>query len=246
MKIGLLVAYNEDYTALIDISRANKSHYCKIYGYQFILHEFGELDSGRTPHWGKIKAIQQYLGDFDWLVCCDADTLITNKTHKLESFADHRFDIIVSGRAKMAHIDSSILFIKNSAWSREFIDRWYQQTCFIDRPYYADPVENNGGTGEFLDYRDSAIGGVPGMLFEQSALAFLYDTEPETRSKVKKDSRLGGSVFMVYQFNKPTVQNTYINFDFMVHFPGMPLNEKLTYMNEWRKLTKKTNGRYLC
>ena len=169
--IGLLDAHNDNYEKIASLTRPGKLRYCRRHGYQFVEHVFGDLD--RTPHWGRILAIQEHLPKFEWLLYLDSDTIITNPEVKIEPHIDPRYDVTV-GRmpkwltGKASHLSTSAMLIKNTEWVLNFLPKWWEQRQFINAPYHADPEHDRGAT----------LGG-GGMWFEQSAYQFLYDTDDD-------------------------------------------------------------------
>lgn len=64
---------------------ANHEAYCKRHGYTMILAN-NVLDPSRPPAWSKIRAVQQQLPKFDYVVYIDMDVVIMNPDVTIESF----------------------------------------------------------------------------------------------------------------------------------------------------------------
>jgi hypothetical protein len=179
MNIGLLEAHNSNYQAVADLCVPSKISYCKRHGYEFVQYSFGELPDKRTPHWGRILAIQASLSRFDWLLYLDTDTVITNPLIRIEPFLDEKCNVVVGlmpaiydGRPK--HISTSAILIKNCEWVYNYLlPKWFAQKQFINNPYL--PTKSRG----------AILDGLGGRWFEQSAYQYLYDTDDAVYSLTK-------------------------------------------------------------
>lgn len=54
----------------------------------------------------------------------DTDTVIMNFETRLESFLDERYDLIIS--KDFRGLNNGVFFIKNSNWSANLLERWWQ------------------------------------------------------------------------------------------------------------------------
>ncbi|XP_020248964.1 probable alpha-1,6-mannosyltransferase MNN10 isoform X2 [Asparagus officinalis] len=115
----------------------NKRSYAERMGYDF-LDARSLVDRSRPPNWSKILAVRHYLDRYDWVFWNDADTLVTNSNISLESIlkaaighldlhASH--DLVVTEDTN--GINSGVFFIRRSNWSKDFLDKWWNQTSFI-------------------------------------------------------------------------------------------------------------------
>lgn len=155
MKIALCTIHTPNFASFAKYTTMNFRSYCNIHGYDFI--ECKEiLDPNREPQWSKIKLIQKYLDKYEWIMWIDSDAAITNKNIRIESLIDPKYDIILSKEDVCNHIINTGTFIvKNSEWSKSFLEKWYAQEQFI---------RNGADTYSFLH---------------------LYDNNEEIRSHIK-------------------------------------------------------------
>lgn len=219
MKLALLDAHNSDYDDIAKISCANKSRYCKKHGYDFQVYKFGRLEpENRTPHWGRIPGLQEHIKNYDWIFYSDTDAVILNFSIKIHDFIDENYNIIAGPLPHEGHLSTAGLLVKNCPWTLDFLEHWYKQIYFIDKPYYADPSSDHGAT--------STDGG--GYYFEQSAFEYLYDTDESIREKIKRVPRkvFNSIASSAYLFNEG---------DFLVHFPGISHYDKLQCVKKWVK-----------
>ena len=85
MRIAILTfCVGADYKKAMDPGMESKRAYAKRHGYTFL--EGGEdvWDRKKPIPWSKIRFIQKYLDDYDFLFWCDADVILTNPDLRLE------------------------------------------------------------------------------------------------------------------------------------------------------------------
>lgn len=152
IKIGVCsLSIGKEYKEYTKYTLTNKIKYCEKHDYTFI-----EDDSIYNPDkpipWSKLLLILKYLSDFDYLIWVDADILIMNSEIKLEQFIEkyENFDIICGSDWKM--INTGILFVKNTDFSKEFLQKVYDNDF--------DPEEDksqrylNWEQGSFINLHD--------------------------------------------------------------------------------------------
>jgi len=84
-KIGLLTVvsgekYNERYKKGFQI----KKDYCKYHNYEFLFHEVNNNDFKMKNGWIKIYKLLEYLHLYDYIMCSDADVILTNRDIRIE------------------------------------------------------------------------------------------------------------------------------------------------------------------
>ncbi|KAJ7297506.1 hypothetical protein O6H91_03G049100 [Diphasiastrum complanatum] len=128
------------FEGIIELVTPNKKRYVQRHGYDFI-DASDLLDRARPPSWSKIIAVRKYLPNYDWIFWNDVDSLVTNPSIALEdiigsiagnaNFEDMP-DFIVT--EDVTGVNAGMFFVKNSKWSEDFLDIWWNQTSFI-RPF---------------------------------------------------------------------------------------------------------------
>lgn len=128
----------EDYAA---ITRQINKDYCNKHGYEFISESKRKLDDSYDPHWEKVKLISDTLKQRRrrWVFFLDADAAVNQDDIKLETFvkqAPKKADILIchdgmnkdevppTERSQKHFVNTGAILIKNTRWSREFIDHW--------------------------------------------------------------------------------------------------------------------------
>jgi predicted O-methyltransferase YrrM len=112
-----------------------RAEYCKKHGYDFREDEDDKIiDTTRPLAWSKINLILRCLEDgYNYVVWIDADTFIMNNTIPIQFFIDNYLqnkDILVT-KDYIDLINSGVMFIKNTEWSKTFFTELYNQTDFI-------------------------------------------------------------------------------------------------------------------
>lgn len=174
MKIGLLDCHNSDYASVAAITRPMKSEYCKKHDYDLLYWNFEDI--GRFPTWGKVLGLKEYVPKYDWILFIDTDCLIMNQEIKIEDQVDENHDILVGvmpdfETGEPTHVSTSALLVRNSKWVINFIERWWDMTEFLDKPYSGPVWGASRGHG--------------GKHHEQSAFQAMYDRFDDVRQQVK-------------------------------------------------------------
>jgi hypothetical protein len=202
MKIALLDAHDKNYDDIGALSDANRVTYCEKQNLDFIRYRFAELEpQGRQPNWGKVQGILKHLPDYDWIFYLDTDAIITNMNLDVREYIDENYPLIagIIPEKEGGHLSTGALLIKNCSWSYEFLQDLWNQTRFIEEPWFGT---HSGGDG---------------MYFEQSAFHYLYDIKSEYREKIKVITRVAFNS-QIY-FYEPD--------HLLVHFPGRGNKEQL-------------------
>lgn len=135
-KIGICtMAIGNNYKEIVKYGQKTIKKYCDKHNYGF--HDDEDVyDKKRSPAWSKILLLSKYMkSEYDYLIWIDADTLIMSPNVKIEDIIECHMegnDILVSQDFKM--INTGVIFIKNTEWSRKFINLIYDQEHFIEHP----------------------------------------------------------------------------------------------------------------
>ena len=86
MKIGVCtLMFGEKYEHYVQFCRKTLVHYCEKHGYD-LLEDNDLYDNSRDPMWSKIRILQKFLPDYDYIVWIDADVMIMNSDFTLKYF----------------------------------------------------------------------------------------------------------------------------------------------------------------
>ena len=123
-----------NFDQLLDITWPNKQHYCNKHGYK-LYNESHMLDQSRPPSWSKIRAVRRLLVEepCDWVFWMDADTVIMNSAKRIEEFlpqTDSTINLLLT-REKGNSWNAGAWLIRNTQWSLDFLDLWWNMTEFI-------------------------------------------------------------------------------------------------------------------
>lgn len=144
----LSITSGEDYIKACHFATLSKQLYANQHGYDYF-HYNHITDVSRPPAWSKISMILEFLPKYDWIVWIDGDAMITNNKIKLESFLSTNKDLIIARFPDSiefpGHLNSGIMFIKNSKAMKDFFSDisnsseynfhpWWEQAAIIN--YY--------------------------------------------------------------------------------------------------------------
>jgi galactosyl transferase GMA12/MNN10 family len=119
------------------MTKSNKQKYADRYGYH-VFDGSGHYDPSRPPAWSKIRAVQALLigpERCDWVLWMDADAVIMNSNIRIEDFlpADSSKDMIVVSD-KNGGYNSGVFLFRNSMWSTQFLEEWWNMNDFVRPP----------------------------------------------------------------------------------------------------------------
>jgi hypothetical protein len=126
-----------NFDGIMKLTLPNKMAYAQKYGY-YLFDGSDQYDPSRPPAWSKIRAVQYLLDapeSCDWVLWMDADTVIMNSNIRIEDFlpADPTKDLIVVSD-KNGGYNSGVFLFRNSKWSKEFLDEWWNMNDFVRPP----------------------------------------------------------------------------------------------------------------
>lgn len=133
----LTLAIGKDYCRSLDKALASKVEYSKKQGYTYVQGDESDWDRDRPISWSKVPFLLKWLskmpeGELVWL--SDADVFITNMNIRLE---DHVIPLLPNDKDMLmtydacGHINAGNILMRNTAWTRDFWKRVYEQTDVI-------------------------------------------------------------------------------------------------------------------
>lgn len=135
-KIAICSLYTPEIEYFAKYTTQNFQDYCDKNNYDFICSNVS-IDLSRKPTWSKIMILQQNLKNYEWLMWIDADAAITSKDIKIESIIDDNYNIIITREdcRDGIIINAGVFLIKNTEWSKNFLDKWNKQSKFVRRVF---------------------------------------------------------------------------------------------------------------
>lgn len=133
----LTLVIGADYRKNLDTCLASKKAYAEKHGYTYIQGDESFWNRDRPIAWSKVPFILDQLkqipeGDIVWL--SDADVFITNQDLRLESHILPMFETdkdFLMTLDSCGHINSGNVFFRNTAWTRSYWARVWDQTDCI-------------------------------------------------------------------------------------------------------------------
>jgi hypothetical protein len=134
-----------NFDGLLALTWNNKQEYAAKHGY-FLFDESAALDTSRPPSWSKIRAVQRLLTveQCDWVLWLDADTVIMNSEVQIEEFlplASSDYYLLVSADNGGGY-NAGAWLIRNTVWSRHFLDTWWSMRSFVRPPGFSHSGDN--------------------------------------------------------------------------------------------------------
>jgi len=139
-----------NYDGILEQTWPNKARYADRHGY--VLFDGSALiEPSRPPAWSKIRAVQHLLEEFDehrrrcdWVMWTDADTVVMNSDTRIEDFlpSDPDTDFLV-GSDEGGGYNSGVFVVRNSDWSRRFLQRWWEMESYVRPPGFSLSGDNN-------------------------------------------------------------------------------------------------------
>ena len=197
MKIALLtLAIGEKYREAVKIGINSKIDYCGKNNYTFILGGEEIYDRSRPIAWSKIKLIEKYINDYDYIFCSDADVVIMNDNIKLEDliskYMTNSIKLLVT--KDWQNINTGNIIVKNCSQMKKLLVDIYKQTQFINHGWW-----------------------------EQASFIYLYYNNSYIReyTKVLTDSHLINAYIINFGDNYLPDNNKYRTGDLLIHFAGI-------------------------
>jgi hypothetical protein len=133
----LTLAIGADYRKALEKALASKVFYAKKHAYTYIQGDEADWDRERPISWSKVPFLLKHLktmpeGEIVWL--SDADVFLTNPELRIE---DHVLPLLPKHKDMLmafdscGHINAGNIIMRNTAWTRDFWERVYQQTDVI-------------------------------------------------------------------------------------------------------------------
>ncbi|KAJ1694835.1 hypothetical protein LUZ63_011533 [Rhynchospora breviuscula] len=192
----------------------NKRKYADRMGYDFV--DATELvDPSRPPNWSKILAVRSCLGVYDWVFWNDADTVITNLDVALETIL---FGLIGHGDVKstpdlvvtqdLNGVNSGVFFIRKSDWSERFLEKWWDQSSFIQ--FGSTKSGDNAALRHLIDSLPDEESQLHIIISPMQCLFNSYPWFPSWKS-----------LYRLLISPQKTWQGVYSDGDFIVHLAGL-------------------------
>lgn len=215
----------DNYKSLRDITSLNKKEYCQKHGYSFEERN----DNFYFPNLGfeKIYRALELLvqNKCDILYWCGTDTLITNYNIKITDLIDVEHDFFIATDAN--HINADSFVIKNTIDGKTFLSKildlysqyqyheWAEQQCIID-----------------LVTQDEYFKKITKIVPQKTLNSYDYSIYPDSNflgalDKLKNKQDYYGN------------DGQWSNGDFIIHWPGTNLNQRLELARKYLPLILK-------
>jgi len=183
--------------------------YCQEKGYQYFVEKnttkIREEIQDRAPTWYKPKLIKEVFQEFnpDYVLFLDTDAIVNDFDQNIEQFIDQNYDIVLSEDVSAHSVaNAGVFLIKNSEWSRNFLDKWWS---LGEEATNKDTTRLD--TNENSDTRPGYF--KQALWMDQTILTIMYDEFPEYRSRMKiissrnfnhREHSQGNFIFHAYSY----------------------------------------------
>ncbi len=207
--------------------------YCAEKGYIYHLESNSEKIrdglEGRSPTWYKPKLLSEILEKYnpDYVLFLDADAVVMNNHHRIESFIQDSADVVVTEDYGPSKLNAGVLLFKNTQWSKKFIQDWWNiceeypqyktglwhdQTCFgllMDRTenlqHHIRVIDNRilnsrYANGECFVFHAFSYGMHQNRTLDHVHMR-KFDTAPRPAPEIPKDKDAIAIVYHVYCVN---------------------------------------------
>ena len=132
-----------NFDGLLAMTWENKQAYANKHSY-LLFDESSQLDRRRPASWSKIRAVQRLLTEehCDWVFWMDADTVVMNSDKALQDFLPANLDLVLSADDGGGY-NAGAWLIRNTDWSRNFLETWWNMKSFVKPPGLAKSGDND-------------------------------------------------------------------------------------------------------
>lgn len=149
-------------------------------------------------------------GEADIIFYCDIDSLITNHTLSIENFIDKKYSFYIT--RDFNELNGGVVVIKNDRVGRMI------NSYVLSAENKYENEQNVYNSEEFKDFNSGFYSVLPHPSFN----SYQYSLYPECSSYVGRQSK-----------------GDWQQGDFLIHFPGLPIEKRIELMNEYlQKVTK--------
>ena len=139
MNIAILtLIIGDTYKNTVSLATNSKKEYCEKHNYTFIIGDECIYDKNRPIAWSKIKLIQKYLTDYDYIFLSDADVIIMNDNIRIEDYINKYFkkNTKILLTRDQQNLNTGNMIIKNDTDVFNLLDKVYKETDFINSVWW--------------------------------------------------------------------------------------------------------------
>lgn len=156
LRIAIVSLFTEEIKDIVLHTAANHSTYATKHGYDYKLL-YGRL-SKRHPAWDKIKAIQIYIDQYDYVLWIDSDAIFKDLSISLEDILQGRenYDgLFGKDPAPHIYVNTGVFLLKNTEWSKDLLNHVWkngaENVSVVNRDSYVGWPFEQGPICEYLE-----------------------------------------------------------------------------------------------
>jgi hypothetical protein len=217
-KIALVMLYNDkdgtwDHELMTRVIQ-NREKYARLHGYRVVLAN-DALDASRPAAWSKLKAVDQHLKSFDYVMYVDMDVVIMNMEVPIENFLDPLLDKDFIMTEDWNGPNTGVWIVRQSNWSH-----WFLQTAWNQSQLVSGNVR---GTAYPFEYEQRAVHYMLGsVIWNRRGLPAFPGNVTDIRSHflLLPQCAMNSYVMHPFYWYGDREAATYVHGDFLVHFAG--------------------------
>jgi hypothetical protein len=126
----------DEYKKTVKLCTQSQEEYALSHGYTRITDE-SVYDPNRPFPWSKIRLVQKYLKDYEFLVWMDADVLVTNPEIKIETFIGMmKPGAFMFLGHDFQNLNTGIFVIRNCPLAHEFLTDVWNKTEYMNHIWW--------------------------------------------------------------------------------------------------------------
>jgi len=237
-KIGVLMIYDNVHNywnnEITEKVIQNRQKYCDLHGFELI-NGHDQVDHSRPPAWSKLKAMDHYLHDYDYLVYIDMDVVIMNFHHNINDYIDLNPDKDFILTEDWSGVNTGVWIAKNTLFTH-----WFLQTAWNQSQLLSD--YSPAGIRYPFEYEQRAFHYLlQTSLWQQRRLeTYKGGNSNELRDHFLTLPQCSMNSYIMNPFSWEGNRETshYVEGDFLVHFAGKKRKVKNNLMNYFLDLAR--------
>ena len=205
------------HAALLEISRPTFDDYARRHGYELITSS--ESHPGRPPAWAKVPMLREAVDAYELVLWIDADAVIVDGERDIAAELELDLGLVRHRRGEQLVPNTGVMVMRSGDFARELLDEVWASTRFIHHPWW-----ENAALLSALGY-DLPAALEPGRTRRIAARLRRRSLELARPSPLLEQTQ-----FLPTEWNSVSADRA--EHPRIVHFPGVPVEERIRAMNE--------------
>jgi hypothetical protein len=199
---------------LLAISRPTFQAFARRHGYELITS--AQNTTGRPPAWAKVPMLREAVDDYELVVWIDADAVIVDDSRDIAGELERDLALARHRRGDQLVPNTGVMVLRSGAFARKLLDEMWAAKRFIHHPWW-----ENAALLHLFGYD------LPAAL-EPGLRGRLRRLTGRRLAQVRPSPYEHGVQFLPPEWN--SVYPDRPAHPRIVHFPGVPLEERIREM----------------